>query len=398
MITNELEAYQTDHLFLLIGANPLPNYIAALLLSKDEGSIHLLHSKGDHGTERIARLLGSAIKKRKPKIKEILPWEVNEANSNYILQRITDLLGHIPPEATVGLHYTGGTKAMAVHVYRAIAEMRHKAIFSYLDARTLSIMIDGISNPIKLIPEDMGCALDLAELIPLHGYKRPIIRTNPFQPDLCQAMAMVYSQEVSLKEWQSWCWDNKFESLPDISKYHSLKDILDEFDKMCGQRATPDLVAKCLGFKHLENCRNWLMGIWLEEYTLWAINQFAGKSTISSYSVDVKLERAGSRRFQLDVAAIIGYQLFAISCMASKEKDKCKEHLLEVAVRARQIGGDEARIGLVCCYPNPSALEEEINEAWFTEGRVKVFGMKDLPELPIRLQNWFETANGPHTE
>ena len=267
-MTNELEAYQTDHLFLLIGTNPLPNYVAALLLAKEEGSIHLLHSKGDHGTERIARLLGSEIKKRKPKIKEILPWEVNEANSNYIFQKITDMLGHIPPEATVGLHYTGGTKAMAVHVYRAIAEMRPNAIFSYLDARTLSIMIDGISSPIKLNPESMGCALDLAELIPLHGYKRTIIRTNPFQPDLCQAMAKVCSQEVSLKEWQSWCWDNKFQSLPDINKYTLLKNILDEFDKMCGQRATPDLVAKCLGFKHLENCRNWLMGIWLEEYTL----------------------------------------------------------------------------------------------------------------------------------
>lgn len=398
MLTNELEAYQTDHLFLLIGTNPLPNYVAALLLAKEDGSIHLLHSKGDHGTERIARLLGSAIKKRKPKIKEILPWEVDEANSNYILQKITDLLGHIPPEATVGLHYTGGTKAMAVHVYRAIAEMRPKAIFSYLDARTLSIMIDGISSPIKLNPVSMGCALDLAELIPLHGYKRTIIRTNPFQPDLCQAMAKVCSQEVSLKEWQSWCWDNKFQSLPDINKYPLLKNILDEFDKMCGQRATPDLVAKCLGFKHLENCKNWLEGTWLEEHTLWAITQFAGKSTISSYSVDVKLKRAGSREFQLDVAAIIGYQLFAISCMASKDKNKCKEHLLEVAVRARQIGGDEARIGLVCCYPNPSALEEEINEAWFTDGRVKVFGMKDLHELPIRLQNWFETANGPHNE
>ena len=26
--------YQTDHLFLLIGGNPLPNYVAAKLLSK----------------------------------------------------------------------------------------------------------------------------------------------------------------------------------------------------------------------------------------------------------------------------------------------------------------------------------------------------------------------------
>lgn len=398
MMTNELEAYQTDHLFLLIGTNPLPNFIAALLLAKESGSIHLLHSKGDHGTERIARLLGSAIKKRKPTIKETLPREVDEANSNNILQRITDLLEDIPPESTIGLHYTGGTKAMAVHVYRAISEKRPKAVFSYLDARTLSIMIDGINSPIKIIPESMGCALDLTELIPIHGYKRPSIRTNPSQPDLCQVIARVYSQEVSLREWQSYCRDNNFESLPDIDKYPTLKVILDEFDKLCGQRATPNLVAERLGFNQLLKCRNWLMGTWLEEYTLWAINQFASESKISSYSVDVKLERPKSREFQLDVAAIIGYQLFAISCMASGDKNKCKEHLLEVAVRARQIGGDEARIGLVCCYPNPSALEEEINEAWFTEGRVKVFGMKDLPELSTELQNWFENANGPQIE
>jgi hypothetical protein len=376
----------------------LPNYIAALLLAKEGGTIHLLHSKGDQGTERIAKRLSIAIRKRKPEIKEIKPWEVDEASSNYIIQRITDLLGHVPPEATVGLHYTGGTKAMAVHVYRAIAEMRPKAIFSYLDARTLSMVIDGKSSPIKLIPENMGCALDLAELIPLHGYKQPIIRTDPFQPDLCREMAKIHSQEGSLKEWQSWYRDNKFQSLPDIDKYPTLKDILGEFNRMCGQPATPDLVARCLGFERLVNCSNWLMGTWLEEYVLWAIHQIAENSPISSYSVDVKLERKRSREFQLDVAAIVGYQLFAISCMASKEKDKCKEHLLEVAVRARQIGGDEARIGLVCSYPNPSALEEEINEAWFAEGRVKVFGMKDLPELPIRLQNWFKTANSPQIE
>jgi hypothetical protein len=42
----DFEPYRTDHLFLIVGANPLPNFVAALLLSKKGGTIHLLHSKG----------------------------------------------------------------------------------------------------------------------------------------------------------------------------------------------------------------------------------------------------------------------------------------------------------------------------------------------------------------
>ena len=36
--------YQCDHLFLLIGANPLPNYVAARLLTRPGGQLHLLAS------------------------------------------------------------------------------------------------------------------------------------------------------------------------------------------------------------------------------------------------------------------------------------------------------------------------------------------------------------------
>jgi hypothetical protein len=98
---------------------------------------------------------------------------------------------------------------------------------------------------------------------------------------------------------------------------------------------------------------------------------------------------------QLDVAAIRGYQLFALSCTTSDKAERSKEHLLEAYVRARQMGGDEARVGLVCCYCDPAALQQEIEETWFTEGRVRVFGQRDLVNLPTLLQNWFETANDP---
>ena len=35
---------QSEHLFLLIGKNPLPNWVAARLLLRDEGRLYLVHS------------------------------------------------------------------------------------------------------------------------------------------------------------------------------------------------------------------------------------------------------------------------------------------------------------------------------------------------------------------
>ncbi|HIE48235.1 TPA: hypothetical protein EYP84_05040 [Candidatus Bipolaricaulota bacterium] len=96
----------------------------------------------------------------------------------------------------------------------------------------------------------------------------------------------------------------------------------------------------------------------------------------------------------MDVAAILGYQLFAISCIASKQGGgETKKHLFEIFVRARQLGGDEARIGLVCCVPNPAALQAEVEETWDAEGKIRVFGQGQLLDLAVWLEDWFRTAN-----
>lgn len=111
----------------------------------------------------------------------------------------------------------------------------------------------------------------------------------------------------------------------------------------------------------------------------------------------------GSRKkaaalFDLDVAAMRGYQLFAISCMVAGiqgkgPKNNYKEHLLEAYVRARQLGGDEARVALICHFGDPGLLQQEVEESWFAEGRIQVFGLPELSNLKDHLRNWFQTAN-----
>ena len=58
------ESYQVDDLFLLVGTNPLPDYVAASLLLRPQGRLHLLCSEATRPTaKRLLRLLGRSRKR-----------------------------------------------------------------------------------------------------------------------------------------------------------------------------------------------------------------------------------------------------------------------------------------------------------------------------------------------
>jgi hypothetical protein len=147
-MTQELP--KTQDLILLIGENSLPNFVAANLLLSSEGTVHLAHT---NGTQRQAEQLREVLNS-----KEInclyLPLGDAESNSygisSVIAERIKSLQGNI------GLHYTGGTKAMAVHAYLTLKESGKSACFSYLDSRHLELCIDQISGDsqrFKILPD-----------------------------------------------------------------------------------------------------------------------------------------------------------------------------------------------------------------------------------------------------
>lgn len=45
MDISELNKYKVDHQFLLMGENPLPNYIATISLLNNNGTAYLVHTK-----------------------------------------------------------------------------------------------------------------------------------------------------------------------------------------------------------------------------------------------------------------------------------------------------------------------------------------------------------------
>ena len=398
---SEWTPYQTDHLFLLVGTNPLPNYVTALLLVKDDGMIHLLHSGGERGTAGVADNLKQAIQRQRPQGKEPVVQEIDEADGGRIVRKMNDILKDIEGQRSVGLHYTGGTKAMAVHGYRAVEKKQlPDVIFSYLDARTLSLKFDKQGEvQTKSIPIERACKVKLDELVMLHG------RTlKPWEKET--SLHQMYSGLVNLhatspEVWRKWCEEElrypnnkeKIKSKTDLKSVPLPVDtpILASAFAGCESLHTLEQISLPQGWK-IDKLAKWLDGEWLEHYVLDTMKQIADDCLIHDCGMNLRTIPEG-QGFQFDVAAMRGYQLFALSCTTSANKGLCKHKLFESYIRARQMGGDEARVALVCCYQDPPALQKEIEESWFTEGRVRVFGRQHLPDLAIHMKAWFETAN-----
>jgi hypothetical protein len=136
-----------------------------------------------------------------------------------------------------------------------------------------------------------------------------------------------------------------------------------------------------------------LDGGWLEDYVLDCTHKIAAQCNFdrvqSRASVEVK-RKEKSANFEFDVAVLKGYRLFGISCSTSTDKPLLKHKLFEVYTRARQMGGDEARVALVGGYVQTDNLLEEVNEEWFApQDVIRVFGPQDWPDLETKLTEWF---------
>jgi Domain of unknown function (DUF1887) len=398
MTTLEFDKYKVDHLFLLIGENPLPNYVAAKLLLNQGGKVYLVFTKntipqknslqGEDGLHKFG------IKCQPVDLSD------NESNAQEIYNHIQSWVKKSATEGKVGLNYTGGTKAMAVHAYRAIQELKPDAIFSYLDPRRLKMWINqGNQKPVKC---DVPLQVSLEELFTLHG---KYLLTNfpprpkPYLPELAAEIAKLHENNDSEKKWKEWC--NKLTPIaelqglfPDVA--HLLGECLDlPQNKSLKNQAKAD-------FSNFKEFHTWLNGTWLESYVLNQIKKISDDIEIENEASQMSFNvvedinkinttnKEGTAKFELDIAFIKGYQLFAISCTAKSKKADCKEKLFEAYLRAKELGGDEVRVALVCCYDYPQEIEDELARFGTRNPKVKVFGRSHLAKLDEAIAEWVD--------
>jgi hypothetical protein len=444
--------FLSDHLLLLVGGNPLPNAIAGKVLTRAGGTITLLHSEGTAGFAQKLQIW-----LRRQGISDVRLISVHEADPGSIIRGAREVLQKNSNVASIGLNYTGGTKAMSVHVYRTLeqwaAEQRKegkelKTLFSYLDAHKLEMVFD----PADPMSGDTGYAeyvgdlkLKLEELLELHGWT---LKHNPTRTPILQNTARVlldiHAHKDTAKIWGEWLQTELFKKArrreqisvncrrsPDgqacmveqptekwLSK-NQLKKVLLEWpsapalqaltETMKNELQQADMLnlgdgAELCGYRDPEDFCKWLNGIWLEHSVLQTLGNLAGNLQLHEYAQNIETQEV---QFDLDVIAIRGYQLFAFSCSTDTEevkggKERLKTKLFEAFVRVSQLGGDEARAALVCCSDRPDELQREMQrdidpEGHFkvdSEGRIKVFGRKDFVDLVGNLSKWIQSQGG----
>lgn len=403
---NCLEMYQTDHLFLLMGENALPNYTAALSLLKSGGTPYLIHTTYTQlQAERLAEILHES-----PDLKpaQFINLKDSQGDAYAIRQAIGTISQNLT--GTVGLNYTGGTKAMSVHAYRVLERLHSQAIFSYLDSNTLEMIIDRNHQPgirLKVTPQ-----LSLEQLFRLHGLSwrsnQPPI-TQPIQTIAGTHLARLHQSEENLKCWRNWCnhelrragrnEQNRWKEEEELIRLSplSLSGLSAPFKTFLQQHFGADTntlslnIARKQGFNSVTQLCEWLDGIWLEHYTLSQIQTINHQCEVHESGLSFRVQDAarpqGWDKFEFDVAFMRHYQLFAISCTTTEKRHYCKQKLIEANLRARQLGGAEARVALVCCHSYPDSLRSELEVA--TRNRkIAVFGRQDLPDLGQKIVNW----------
>jgi len=366
-------------LLLLVGSNPLPNFLAALILKPE--SICLFFSLETEPVKNQLRKFLTA------KVGKVVLCEkfIQDATDP---SKVREAFGTIFSDTH--LHYTGGTKIMAAHARMAFRDSggTNKQA-SYLDERKSVLRFDD-GYEIDLSKEDLKLTID--EILGLHGIKRlskgeqpkpepteqdvkRIVEGSMKDPDLACKLYNIYREEGKPRSF------NKAKREP-----VKLEDVVNDLSI----QQLPEI-----GWTEntYEKWCDFLGGGWLERWCGDLVRDVAKESEVQ---VSVDCKRTNGRQFEIDVAIVRGHRLYVISCTTDTKIRLCKSKLFEVSMRARQLGGDLARSALVCLLHGSNdkgsyvdQLRNDVEDIWAASNTPKVFCLDDLKE-------WFGIYSEPN--
>lgn len=384
-----------SNLVLLVGTNPLPNYVVAKYFcsnNKNLRRIWLLYSEKtafEEGTKQYAEDIEAVLKKIKPDI-HIEKSPLSDVSKDCdITKDVKDqLLQGIDRNSKVHLNYTGGTKSMAVHVYRFLEEnLNNRFSASYLDARNYCIVFD---NRIEKDTDDLRGNIKISwdDLFQLHNCKRTLGETKYLdclkqveKENLLQRMINMAEKGklLEIKKFYQECNNIRLFSKPKENEaidMSCLKKLIDKKLASFNPKNNPELFEFLAAFpeedrivdengnwlydnfpysgknrsKNTNKLNGFLSGKWLEAYVYWVIKtkkpELDPIINLSARTLKINTPKT----FEIDILVKNGYQICGISCGTAMGKgceSQLKQKGFEVILRSRQLGGDEALAILV---------------------------------------------------
>src|SRR5579883_2106487 len=372
---------QCETLIVLVGSNPLPNYLTATLLQPKR--LFLIHTPETRGpAERLRCVLGNQAKIE-------MRGLANASDAREIAEAIRSIISDGDPQQ-IHLNYTGGTKIMAAHARMAFRENGGRnENASYLNDGARCLFFDdgrlvSLENQNLLVTLDLIGWLHGCEILPSSGGGI----NGPTEKDACTIAVRV---AVDAKLAKDLC-----DTAQRFKEQGKLQKALEQ--PWCPQEAGLTLSAPQVPEEHWDDNRfkawwRFLGGGWLEV----AVAAWTRRVTGLTPSQGIYW-RLGGRAFEIDVALVRSHRLYVISCTTDNKLGLCKSKLFEVAMRARQLGGDLARSAVVCLIDGQDSngryidqLRGDVESVWEAPNKPQVFGLADLRE-------WTGTAGSPNLD
>ncbi|HJW85225.1 MAG TPA: hypothetical protein VJ440_01150 [Candidatus Brocadiaceae bacterium] len=418
-----------DHQTILVGSNPLPCYVAVIVLRPKK--VTFVCSKA---TMVFAEKLKIVLNKEG--IECSIPDGIDDTCS---AAEISDAINKIEDVSGAGLHYAGGKKTMSVHAHRAwISKSKDITQASYIDAQKVALLFDntGIEIPLKKKP-----CVSFDTLVDLHGITSATegkkgYKISPAISELAMKMGELV-KEMGIDKFRN-VWppfipfircDSSYNPIDqenkerigtenirkdDVKKaglkrdvslnysmagFHNIKLFFDQhyyrsessepytFSQFAGDfLGYPEKpLSETPGGDKLEKAFKWIDGEWLEEYTFKMLQNIEKSVGLHDVIYDINMKKKSKNKdtgkeiatcFQGDVACMRGHTVFFFSCTTSPVMGEQKLKLFEAQVRAQQLGGDHARYALVCLSNSGevAALKNEVKESWDAPDYAEVFG------------------------
>ena len=312
-------------LILTVGTNPLPVWVAWYHLKDtldQPVTVRLVHTPETVAESDRLRTYCSGADFRDPIETDAgSPREIREAVRAAVLNDL--------PEGTDRhhFHYTGGTKVMSVEVLAGIllapgADQQNLST-SYLNPRGNAgpVILSRANRDPVVADARVGVPAKIREIALLNGF--------------------------TVGRFTHRFWDRgsyAVEDCPSPTK-PSHEQLVAGTDALQTGAVDPDL----LEYGAYASFKNALTGVGVanpdrRNYELFHhvyVRRARGHNTV--------------KHFELDVVAVLGYQIVVVSCTVDRCHERIKQKGMEAIIRARQLGGDEAR-AIVLCGGHPKGV------------------------------------------